>query len=77
LKASININKRAEEIYNEICSAIKLTAKEKRLYKYILEWAARKDDKNPTIGEKCKAMPTTPKTYFKTLQSLRAKGLMP
>ncbi len=70
------MNKRAERIFNEICSSVNLTEKEQQLYKYLLEWASS-DMKDPTIKDICKALHTTPKTYFKTYQSLKAKGLTP
>jgi hypothetical protein len=60
-----------------MCALIKLTAKEKQLYKYLLEWAASKNDKSPTIGEICKALHTTVRTCFKTFASLKVKGLAP
>lgn len=71
------MSKKVDKLFTEMCSAIKLTAKEKRLYKYLLEWSVSKDDKNPTLRETCKALYTTLKTYFKTLASLKEKGLAP
>jgi hypothetical protein len=72
------MSKRTDRIFAGICASIKLTAKEKRLYKYWLEWAAnKKDTKVPTIGEICKALHTTPGTFLKTHSSLKEKGLAP
>ncbi|TAL78729.1 MAG: hypothetical protein EPN88_02055 [Bacteroidetes bacterium] len=71
------MSKRTDRIFTEMCSLIKFTAKEKRLYKYILERVESKDARSPTIGEICKALHTTTKTYFKTFTSLKEKGLMP
>ena len=68
---------RADRIFIEMCSIIKLSAKEKRLYKYLLDWAADKNGKDPTLGEICKALRTTARTYFKTFASLKEKGLAP
>ena len=70
------MGKRADKLFTEMCSMIKLSAKEKRLYKYLLEWATSRK-KDPTIGETCKALHTTVRTYFKTIASLKEKGLTP
>lgn len=71
------MSKHSDRLYTEMCSLIKLSAKEKRLYKYLLDWAGDKNSKDPTIGETCKALHTTVGTYFKTYASLKAKGLAP
>ena len=71
------MSKRVDKLFAEMCSAVKLTAKEKRLYKYLLDWAADKNSKTQTIGETCKALHTTVRTYFKTFTSLKEKGLTP
>jgi F0F1-type ATP synthase delta subunit len=71
------MSKRTNRIFTEMCSLVKLTAKEKRLYKYLLEWVASKNDKNPTFREVCKTLHTTLNTYLKTFASLKEKGLTP
>jgi hypothetical protein len=71
------MSKRTDKLFTEMCSLVKLSAKEKRLYKYLLDWAASKDDKNLILGEICKALHTTVRTYFKTFASLKEKGLTP
>jgi len=71
------MSKKVDKLFTDMCSIVKLTTKEKRLYKYLLEWAVSKNDKNPTLGETCKALHTTIRTYFKTFASLKEKGLTP
>lgn len=72
------MSKRTDRIFTDMCSSVKLTAKEKRLYKYLLDHAAsNKDDKRLTIADACKDLRMIGKTCLKSFVGLKEKGLVP